>query len=362
MERWHKAQLKGTPFNVEEEIEPPEVFISVVVPAYNETERITSMLEEAVDFLQSEYGSSKTSVIRPEAEKETVLRNRANGNAKTSSTTSSTVPPAGWEILVVDDGSRDTTVDIVLDFSRNHLLPARPRRQSGPWTHRAEYAVSIPPGSIRVVSLVHNRGKGGAVVHGLKHARGQYVVFADADGASRFPDVAKLVSACEKIKDDQGRAMAVGSRAHLVGSDEVIKRSWLRNFLMRSFHLILKWMTPPKTAHIQDTQCGFKLFSRQALPYIVPYMHSESWIFDVELLMLAEMANIPVAEVAIGWREVLGSKLNVIWASMGMAWGLAVLRLFWSTGVYRVGVQAETTQLPPIQGRRLAKPFRARGE
>ena len=65
-------------------------------------------------------------------------------------------------------------------------------------------------------------------------------------------------------------------------------------------------------------------------------MHCEGWIFDVEMLMLAEQANIPVVEVPIAWQEVTGSKLNVIWDSLGMAWGLAVLRAAWMFGVYRV--------------------------
>lgn len=86
---------------------------------------------------------------------------------------------------------------------------------------------------------------------------------------------------------------------------------------------------------IKDTQCGFKLFSRTALPYIVPYMHLEGWIFDVEMLMLAEFARIPVAEVPVGWREVSGSKLNVLWDSIGMAYGLLVLRGSWMMGVYQ---------------------------
>lgn len=103
---------------------------------------------------------------------------------------------------------------------------------------------------------------------------------------------------------------------------------------MHSFHLILWILTPAKTATVKDTQCGFKLLSRAALPWIVPYMHSEGWIFDVEVLMLAEFAGIPVAEVAVGWREVTGSKLNVLRDSIGMAWGLAVLRAAWSLGVY----------------------------
>ena len=104
---------------------------------------------------------------------------------------------------------------------------------------------------------------------------------------------------------------------------------------MHSFHLLLYLLTPRATAKIRDTQCGFKLFSRPTLPYIVPYMHSEGWIFDVEMLMLAESANIHMVEVAIGWKEIMGSKLNVIWDSLGMAWGLAVLRAAWGLGVYR---------------------------
>jgi dolichyl-phosphate beta-glucosyltransferase len=93
-------------------------------------------------------------------------------------------------------------------------------------------------------------------------------------------------------------------------------------------------MTPPATSTIKDTQCGFKLFTRPSLPYIIPYMHSEGWIFDVEMLMLAESANIPMIEVPIGWKEIMGSKLNVIKDSIRMAWDLAILRLAWMVGVY----------------------------
>lgn len=186
-----------------------------------------------------------------------------------------------------------------------------------------------------MISLEQNRGKGGAVTHGMRHARGAYVIFADADGASKFSDLEKLLTACREIEDDGGRGVAVGSRAHLVGSEAVVKRSKLRNFLMHAFHLFLWLLTPPATARIKDTQCGFKLFSRATLPWIVPHMHMEGWIFDVEMLMLAEYAKIPVVEVAVGWREVVGSKLNVVRDSLGMAWGLALLRICWGTGIYR---------------------------
>ena len=104
---------------------------------------------------------------------------------------------------------------------------------------------------------------------------------------------------------------------------------------MRAFHLLIRTLTTPATGAIGDTQCGFKLFSRPALPYIVPYMHSEGWIFDVEMLMLAESAGIPMVEVSVGWREVDGSKLNVVKDSIGMAVGLALLRVGWGLKFYR---------------------------
>ncbi|KAF2277968.1 uncharacterized protein EI97DRAFT_432060 [Westerdykella ornata] len=298
-ERNEPSQLK---------IEEPELFMSVVVPAFNEEERLGGMLEEAVAYLQKAYGGAHEGGQGSDQEK-------------------------GWEILVVSDGSTDATVERALEFARDHQLSQHPVPRKGPWKEVKE-ATHIPHGSIRVITLEKNRGKGGAVTHGMRHVRGKYVVFADADGASRFEDLGKLVEGCKAVEDKFGRGVAIGSRAHLVGSEAVVKRSKLRNFLMHSFHLLLRIMTPRATAAIKDTQCGFKLFSRNALPDIIPFMHSEGWIFDVEMLMLAEAANIAMIEVAIGWKEVMGSKLNVIRDSLGMAWGLAILRAAWILGVY----------------------------
>ncbi|KAH7558803.1 glycosyltransferase family 2 protein [Bipolaris maydis] len=296
-------------------IEEAELFMSVVVPAYNEEDRLEGMLEEAVQFLESEYGDAHAGEKGSKAQK-------------------------GWEILIVSDGSKDKTVDVALNFTKEHQLSQHPKPKPGPWSSDSanattQHSTHIPHGSIRVISLEQNRGKGGAVTHGMRHVRGRYIVFADADGASRFSDLGALVQGCQKIEDKHGRGVAIGSRAHLVGSEAVVKRSKLRNFLMHAFHLLLRIMTPPATARIRDTQCGFKLFSRPALPYIIPYMHSEGWIFDVEMLMLAESADIAMIEVAIGWKEVMGSKLNVVWDSLGMAWGLALLRACWIAGIYR---------------------------
>lgn len=305
--RKEDAQKGGETLGNDIAIERPEVYMSLVVPAYNEEERLEIMLTEAVDYLKKEYGKQRSKV-------------ELNGNIKNRRTsvnghvTETKTEPSGWEILIISDGSTDKTVEVGLRFA------SRMGKDSP---------------LIRVISLGENRGKGGAVTHGMRHVRGKYAVFADADGASKFEDLGKLVRASEKIEDASGRGVAVGSRAHLVGSEAVVKRSFLRNFLMHSFHLLLRLLTPPATASIKDTQCGFKLFSRPSLPYIIPYMHCEGWIFDVEMLMLAELAGIPVVEVPVGWKEVKGSKLNVLWDSLGMAYGLALLRVAWGLGVYR---------------------------
>lgn len=310
------------------------------------------MLEEAVAYLDATYGRPKNETSTGRTTSTSVSndskmklrgRNDASTTSETVTSTAITNPPSpsGYEILLIDDGSKDATVQVALDFSKKHHL------------HN----------TLRIISLTSNRGKGGAVTHGLRHARGLHALFADADGASRFSDVSALIAGCSAVADSSGRAVAVGSRAHLVGSEAVVKRSWIRNLLMHSFHLLLRVLTPRETSRVRDTQCGFKVFTRGALPFVVPYMHAEGWIFDVEMLMLAESApacvakqevelvvegegklakgtkvrgpGIRVAEVPIQWKEVGGSKLNVLWDSLGMAWGLAVLRASWIMGVYR---------------------------
>ncbi|KAK1953564.1 family 2 glycosyl transferase [Colletotrichum sublineola] len=301
-------------------IDPADVRLTVVLPAYNEESRILPTLEEAIAYLDESFG-------RPSSPTKPLLSPTAP-RRRTKNPPSEAL--SGYEILIVDDGSRDNTVNVCLEFAQKQGL------------HDV----------LRVIKLERNRGKGGAVTHGFRHARGEYVLFADADGATKFSDVGRLIQGCEEVVDGSHRGVAIGSRAHLVGSEAVVKRSALRNFLMRSFHLVLMILTPPATSRLRDTQCGFKLFTRAALPHIVPYMHAEGWIFDIEMLLLAESAppapvlgddgsvigtspGIRVAEVPVDWHEVPGSKLSVISDSIKMAIGLAVLRGSWMMGVYR---------------------------
>jgi dolichyl-phosphate beta-glucosyltransferase len=187
--------------------------MSVVVPAYNEEERMPGMLEEAITFLEREYGSKES-----------------NGSTKTSGArrrkgadTSGGV--TGWEIIVVSDGSTDKTVETALDFAKTHALLAKPPPTPGPRTPKPDHTTHISASSIRVIKLEENRGKGGAVTHGMRHVRGRYVIFADADGASKFEDLEKMVSKAQQMEaeDKGGRAVIIGSRAHLVGSEAVVK-------------------------------------------------------------------------------------------------------------------------------------------
>ncbi|CAL1713951.1 unnamed protein product [Somion occarium] len=250
-----------------------EVDLTVVIPAYNETSRLPDMFTSTMNHLSS-------------------------------------IPKRTYEILIVDDGSTDDTSEIALKL-----------------------ATQYPDCDIRVVTLKKNLGKGGAVRHGMLHGRGRRLLFADADGASRFEDLELLWAAMDKIARDDRAAIAIGSRAHLVKTEAVVKRSFLRNVLMYGLHTILRIVG---VGHIRDTQCGFKLFTRRAVQQIFPYQHLPTWIFDVELLLLAKQLSIPVEEVSIEWHEVSGSKLNVVTDSLQMLRDLLILRVNLLLGRWKV--------------------------
>lgn len=126
-----------------------------------------------------------------------------------------------YEILIVDDGSKDATFDKALQFAKENA-------------HRGGK-------NIRVVKLAKNRGKGGAVTHGMLHSRGRRILFVDADGASRFEDLALLQKAMDEMCGESSanghaengskvvgassgaKAIAIGSRAHMVKTDAVVK-------------------------------------------------------------------------------------------------------------------------------------------
>ena len=101
---------------------------------------------------------------------------------------------------------------------------------------------------------------------------------------------------------------------------------------MRVFHVVVYILG---VQSIQDTQCGFKMFTREAARRIFPATHVEGWIFDIELLILAEMLRIPVVEVGVQWEEVEGSKMSLIRDSFIMLKDMFIIRYNYMTGVWR---------------------------
>ncbi|CAO3666548.1 unnamed protein product [Umbelopsis vinacea] len=252
------------------------VRLSCIVPAFDESKRLPVMLEETVGHLQS----------------------RQKKDSKFT-----------YEIIIVDDGSRDNTVDIALEFAKSHKDV-----------------------DLRVLALEKNRGKGGAVTQGMLAARGEVCLMVDADGATKFSDLDDLELKLKKAEEN-GYGIAVGSRSHLVGTDAVVQRSFIRNLLMRGFHKLVYFLG---IRGIEDTQCGFKLFSRKAAQLIFPNMHVERWIFDIECLVIAQAHRIPIVEVQVTWHEIDGSKVNLMRDSIQMALDLLTIRLNFLLGFWKV--------------------------
>ncbi|KAF2355298.1 Glycosyltransferase 2-like [Trinorchestia longiramus] len=255
----------------------PSVSLSVIVPAYNEELRLPVMLDECLEYLNE--------------------RRRKD-------------PKFSFEVLVVDDGSKDNTSSVVAMYTQRNGVD-----------------------TVRCLKLARNRGKGGAVRMGMLRARGSMLLFADADGASKFSDYSKLEASlmelCPDVLDtSESLAVVCGSRAHLE-EDSVAQRSLFRTVLMYGFHALVWFFT---VRGVKDTQCGFKLLTRRAARIIFQNLHIERWAFDVEMLVIAQKLGIPISEVAVCWTEIDGSKVTPVlsWLEMGMDLILIWLR-------YRIG-------------------------
>lgn len=179
-----------------------------------------------------------------------------------------------WELILADDGSRDNTVKLVEDlgFVNLHIL-------------RAE----------------RNAGKGNAVHRGMLAARGQYVLFTDADNSTPIEEVSKLL---HKVQHE-GYAIAIGSRA-ADGAAEGHK-SLLRHLLSGGLRWIVRVIF---RIGVRDTQCGFKLYTREAARRLHSAQTIMGFSFDLEILYLAAKWGYRIAEVPVQWIDAPGSKVD----------------------------------------------------
>lgn len=201
------------------------------------------------------------------------------------------------EILVVDDGSKDGTAALVEEFASRHK-------------------------SVALLKNPGNRGKGYSVRHGMLEAQGDWVLFSDADLSSPIEELESLLTAVERT----GAPIAIGSRAldrSLVG----VHQPALREYAGRFFNLAMRVITGLK---FYDTQCGFKLFRKDAARAIFSRAQLERFGFDVEVLYIGEMLGYKAVEVPVVWNDVAGSKVGTFQGLDGFIDLLRVRRNDWA--------------------------------
>jgi dolichyl-phosphate beta-glucosyltransferase len=246
--------------------------LSIVIPAYNERARIDATLRE---------------VMRCVHEK-------------------------GWnaEVIVVNDGSTDSTARQVLNFARN-----------APEVHLLEN-----PG---------NRGKGYSVRHGLLQAQGEIVMFTDADLSAPIGEAERLFAA---IRD--GADIAIGSR-WLERSRQTQRQPLYRQFFGRCFNLITRAVMGLK---FQDTQCGFKAFTRPAAQTVFQLQTIEGWGFDPEILFIASKRGLRVQEVSVTWGHDERTRISYLRDGFHMLREMAIIR--WNALLGRYNGPIEPIQRP----------------
>jgi dolichyl-phosphate beta-glucosyltransferase len=241
--------------------------LTLVLPAFNEAARIGLALDELFGYLHRRGAYA---------------RDGAPGSASL---------PDRVEVLIVDDGSTDDTVAIV---------KARPEPE------------------ISLISIPHG-GKGAAVRAGMLHAQTDLIMFADADMATP-PDMIALVVAALADHD-----VALGTRIQPDGSDMRKSQPRYRRWLGKAFYWLASiWAVGP----VEDTQCGFKGFSRAAAHDLFSQVRIESIVFDVEVIHLARRRGYRIAIVPIVWLDRQGSRMRPRPAlAARVAWDLLRVRL-----------------------------------
>lgn len=282
--------------------------LSLVIPAFNEEERIPPMLKSTLDFLHS----SKDELAKHC--NEALALGKGKRNKQTIHQQS--LP---FQIIIVNDGSSDNTIQSV-----QRLI-------------EKEYFKSIQSTTaIKLLTLKQNAGKGAAVKAGMLHSNAKLALMLDADGATT---ISSLFSLLEEMKTRKAQ-MVFGSRAHLQDKSRA-ERSFVRTLLMKAFHFFVEFLIG---SDVKDTQCGFKLFRGDIIQTLFGNLHLQRWAFDTELIVIAERLGLSVAEVGVEWQEIDGSKLHtgklaLFVASAGMLRDMICVRACYSFGLWRLKLE-----------------------
>lgn len=215
--------------------------LSIVIPAYNEERRLPQTLDRILEWLGQES-------------------------------------IAFHELVVVDDGSSDATASVVEKYREAHP-------------------------EVRLLRNPGNRGKGYAIRHGMLEARGEWILYTDADLSTPIAEIAKLSAAAGRQQAD----VAIGSRALNRALVEVHQPAF-REYSGRFFNLVMRAVTG---LQFRDTQCGFKLFRAEAARQIFPLQKQDGFSFDVEDLVIAKKLGLRAIEVPVRWANVEGTKVRL---------------------------------------------------
>jgi dolichyl-phosphate beta-glucosyltransferase len=250
--------------------------LSIIIPAYNEAKRIQQSIERLLAYLRAQ--------------------------------------PLIWELLIVDDGSRDNTAELAIE------------------------AIDGVPDT-QLISYKPNRGKGFAVRAGVLAARGQYAVFLDAD-LSTPPE--EIGSALKYLR--AGDDMVIGSRA-LSGSKIVRKPPLYRRLATTAFNQIKYALVGLR--QYSDTQCGFKAYRRSSVRPLYERSIIDRFMFDVEILYLAQLKHLRVREMPVSWSASEDTKVRLIEGVVNMLRDL--LRIRWAHREFK-RAERQRERIVPLKG------------
>ena len=241
---------------------------SIVIPAYTESARIPATLRSVVDCIRANQW------------------------------------PA--EVIVVNDGSIDSTAQVVRDFS-------------------------LQAPEVRLLENPGNRGKGYSVRAGILRAQGEIVMFTDADLSAPMEEAERLFAAIAN-----GADIAIGSR-WVKSSRQTARQPLYRQFFGRCFNLVCRMVMNLPFA---DTQCGFKAFTRTAAQTVFQLQTIERWGFDPEILFIAIKRGFRIVEVPVSWAHDERSRISYLRDGIQMLKELAIVRWNALTGVYSRSIKA----------------------